>query len=380
MIQLKPLQDDAYQTWLGSDRRGTIEAVTGCGKTVIGIKAIEELLPSGGKVLVVVPTLALAKQWKEEIQKFLGIEASRSLKKPAQVMIQVVNSVRWQALDFDLVILDEVHRYSSKCNLTFLPPSKFTAIMGLSATAERADGRHKEMEPYAPIIFTIDAAEAAAAGLISTFMIRNIAVQPTETESQALGELDAGIRSVMHKMKCWDIFEIQKRAARWDRDAMDALSLMQQRIGLIATSESKLAAADLLLEHELKNEKTIVFCERVEAAEALLKPGRMIYHSKSNEQAAIDSFTASRGGVLITVRALDEGLNVVDCKRAIIVSGSSVKRQIIQRVGRLLRKTADGKNAVLYQLYLAGTKDVDYVKKRTAYLEESATDVSWEDL
>jgi len=379
MIELKPLQQDAYNAWLVRGRRGTIEGTTGCGKTVIGLKAIEEILSSGAKILIVVPTVALAEQWKIEVKKFLNVDASRSLRKPAQITIQVINSVRWQALDYDLVIIDEVHRTSSKCNFSFLPISKFVAIMGLSATAERADGLHMNMAKYAPIIFRISARAAAKAGLISEFIVRNIAVQPSNDEGARLDELDENIGNLMSTMLVKDFAQIPRLAKHGDRDAMELLSLIQKRIEIIATSDTKLAVAERLLTNELKDEKTIVFCERIEAAEKLMKPGRLMYHSASNNEDDIKAFTANKsGGALIAVRALDEGLNVVDCKRAIIVSGSSVKRQIIQRVGRILRKTPDAKNAVLYQIYLKGTKDEDYVEKRTRYLEESATDVFWE--
>jgi len=78
------------------------------------------------------------------------------------------------------------------------------------------------------------------------------------------------------------------------------------------------------------------------------------------------------------VKALDEGYNVPECKRGILSGGSSTKRQIIQRVGRLLRELGrlggTSKEAVLYQLYAGGTKEEEYMKKRTKTISPDRTE------
>ena len=50
-------QYEALQEWRGRDRRGVIEAVTGAGKTRVGIAAIHEAVRQGIKVLVLVVCL-----------------------------------------------------------------------------------------------------------------------------------------------------------------------------------------------------------------------------------------------------------------------------------------------------------------------------------
>lgn len=81
---------------------------------------------------------------------------------------------------------------------------------------------------------------------------------------------------------------------------------------------------------------------------------------------------------ILAHNCLDEGYNVPECKRGIISGGSSTKRQIIQRVGRLLRELSrlggTSKDAVLYQLYAGGTKEEDYTKRRTKILKPEKTE------
>ena len=104
-----------------------------------------------------------------------------------------------------------------------------------------------------------------------------------------------------------------------------------------------------------------------------------IYHSKIKKKERdkmLDAFASGKLNVLLTVKALDEGVNVVGANIAIILSGNSTKRQIIQRVGRVLRKK-EGKVAKLYYVYAIDTKDKDYVLKNIKHLKNSAENISW---
>lgn len=55
-------QAEALDAWHQSDCRGVVEAVTGAGKTMVGITAAFEAFRQGVKVLVLVPTAELQTQ------------------------------------------------------------------------------------------------------------------------------------------------------------------------------------------------------------------------------------------------------------------------------------------------------------------------------
>jgi superfamily II DNA or RNA helicase len=59
---------------------------------------------------------------------------------------------------------------------------------------------------------------------------------------------------------------------------------------------------------------------------------------------------------------LNEGVDVPDCRVAIIVSGNSTKREYIQRLGRILRPKVG--EALLYELVTTGTTEEDIAKRR----------------
>ena len=80
--------------------------------------------------------------------------------------------------------------------------------------------------------------------------------------------------------------------------------------------------------------------------------------------------------ILISVKALDEGLNVPDANIGIIFSGNSTSRQVIQRFGRLLRVKDNINSAILYQLYFKNTIEAKYIMKRMQHVE-GYTSVEW---
>ncbi|MEM3619204.1 MAG: helicase-related protein, partial [Candidatus Korarchaeum sp.] len=67
-----------------------------------------------------------------------------------------------------------------------------------------------------------------------------------------------------------------------------------------------------------------------------------------------DRFRRGEVNVIVTTRVLDEGIDVPDADVAIIVSGSGSRRQMAQRVGRVVRG-APGKVADVYEIVTRGT-------------------------
>jgi len=66
--------------------------------------------------------------------------------------------------------------------------------------------------------------------------------------------------------------------------------------------------------------------------------------SASGELAAFES----QSGVLLSIRCLDEGIDIPKISHAIILASSQNPRQFIQRRGRVLRQYPGKLNAVIY--------------------------------
>ena len=67
-LDLYDWQREALQAWHRSGDRGVVEAVTGTGKTRLGLAAIADARVAGHRAVVLVPTLVLQAQWVESIK------------------------------------------------------------------------------------------------------------------------------------------------------------------------------------------------------------------------------------------------------------------------------------------------------------------------
>lgn len=65
-------QQEALKAWHSNARRGVVEAVTGSGITRVGIAAAFEAVRQGIKVLILVPTAELQRQWLVALQRDLS--------------------------------------------------------------------------------------------------------------------------------------------------------------------------------------------------------------------------------------------------------------------------------------------------------------------
>lgn len=75
-LSLYEWQARALTTWNDRDRHGIIAAVTGSGKTRLGLAAIDRHLAKhrrSAKAVVLIPTIELAAQWRREIERELSV-------------------------------------------------------------------------------------------------------------------------------------------------------------------------------------------------------------------------------------------------------------------------------------------------------------------
>jgi RNA polymerase primary sigma factor len=68
-LRLYGWQEDALAAWEAQGSRGVIEAVTGTGKTMVGLAAAAATLQKREKVCVLVPTRELLDQWTQTLRK-----------------------------------------------------------------------------------------------------------------------------------------------------------------------------------------------------------------------------------------------------------------------------------------------------------------------
>lgn len=139
-------QRQALEAWNTVGSRGVVEAVTGAGKTRVGLAALADSLTiAERRVVVMTPSTALVNQWEASIRSmFPGLKVSTdAARSPGwHVLVDTVQTLSrsnplWPG-ESALLIADEAHRYGAPTFAQALRPA-FTHRLGLTATYERGD-------------------------------------------------------------------------------------------------------------------------------------------------------------------------------------------------------------------------------------------------
>jgi DNA repair protein RadD len=152
MIQFRPYQETAIQSArdkiAGGCKRILLNSPTGSGKTIIAAGIVQRAVAKGKRVLFLAHRRELihqtcAKLVEGGVLNFGVIMAGHRINHaaaPVQVA-SIQTLVRRELPPADLVMVDECHRAASRSYLSVLANYPQAAVIGLSATPERLDGK-----------------------------------------------------------------------------------------------------------------------------------------------------------------------------------------------------------------------------------------------
>lgn len=376
-LVLKPrvYQSEAIVSWLRHKGRGVVVLPTGAGKTVVALMAIERLAV---RTLVVVPTIELLTQWRAGIIERLGLEEAQvGIVGGGQRLVRDITVITFDSaampnrrLDgFGLLIVDEAHHLPAAHYRQIVKKVAAPYRLGLSATPERLDGRHRDLDTLlGAVVFHKLPADLARDRHIADYVERRLFVNLSPEEQGRYDLLMAQFRWYLAKNKIApgpDFYGELVRRAGSDPAARHAMQSHHQARMIALNAEAKIATvADLLTRH--RDDKVIIFSEYnvlVDAISRRLLIPSITYRTEAGERRDIlTGFREGRYSKLVTGRVLNEGVDVPDANVAIVASGSSATREYIQRLGRILRPKPT--QAVLYELITRKTSEGQAAKRR----------------
>jgi len=240
------------------------------------------------------------------------------------------------------LIADEVHQVGSEKYsdvLTIVAGKR----LGLSATPERygdAIGTERLLEYFGPILptrFTLrDAIEAKR---LVPYEYFPHTVDLTETEADSYRKLTLAITRLASR----------RIAAEGSADRLKTLLIKRARIAKSAAKKIPLAVEIIRREWE-RGQRWLVYCEDQRQLAALRQGIASVglvcseYHTQmvADSEATLE-WLSEHSGILLSIRCLDEGVDIPSVSHALIVASSQNPRQFIQRRGRVLR-SAPGKS------------------------------------
>ena len=404
---LRPWQQSALDAWIRNNRRGIVEAVTGSGKTMLAIAAVADQLTLGGRVAVVVPTIELQTQWKRELEKFfpeievalMGNGHTGSLA-DHKILIAILKSASVRQLGLaeeasGLLVADECHRFGSDVYQLALEEG-FEARLGLSATRERSDGAHETvLEPYfGPVVYSLGYKDAIAAGCVAHIRVALIGVNLSASERDEYDVLSEQISALTGELInkfgapapnpymnfISVVSSMSKNGTMREGIAANRyLSAVSKRRSLLCETGAKLDVLDLLIESIHNSKGTLIFTETITGATEAMNRLRLngvnatVMHSElsaSERRNVFESFSNGTVEAIVAPRLLDEGIDVPEADFAVILASSRTQRQMIQRMGRIIRPKSDGRVARFAITYILDTSEDPALGAHEAFLGE----------
>ena len=379
-VVLRDYQTQAMDAWVANDKRGIIVLPTGSGKTLVGIKAISLL---NTPTLVVAPTLDLVDQWRSRLKNEFKVEVGVLGGGEWDIKALTVSTYDSAYIHadklgnrFGLIIFDEVHHLPAVGYRNIAEMFASPCRMGLTATFEREDGLHAELNRLVGGKVFEKRVKELTGEHLSPFRLEKIAVELTEEEKEEYKENQKVFSDYLTRINLTirSPVDFQKLVMRSGRDlgARRALLARNKARDIAYNGISKIGKLSEILKRH-KESKIFIFTEHNKLVHIISRQfliPSITYRTASKERSeTLDRFRSGIYRAVVTSKVLDEGIDVPDADVGIILSGTGSERAFIQRLGRILRKK-EGKEAVLYEIVSAETSEVNTARRRKRPLKQ----------
>lgn len=374
-----PHQDAAIVAWHNQHRRGIFEHATGSGKTFTAILAVREHVARGLPAIIFVPSRLLLEQWAIELRAEISNAALllagagndrwkipnrlRSMTDPdpsfgARIILATMQTGATPTFlsnvmqgDHLLLIADEVHQIGSSQNSKILTLNT-GARLGLSATPQRfgdPDGTARILSFFGPVVPPpIALIDAVKAGRLVPYEYFPHPINLTAMEAAEWKAITESIKLEVARQK---VGEDGKKPIS---DKAKMLLIRRARIAKKALAKIELAV-QILARHFEAGQGWLVYCEDADQLASVMDAFRseglepIEYHSTMvGDREATMAWFRSFGGILVSIRCLDEGIDIPAVSHALILASSQNPRQFIQRRGRVLRHSPGKAFAVIH--------------------------------
>lgn len=410
----RKIQIDAYNAWIGNGKKGMFAMATGSGKTVTALNCIRKQYKENGyyKAIIVVPTQALAIQWEHEAKSFnfqnivsthsdkdwkdvLSRYITRSLLDSTKSIILITTYATFNRNDIQsflkkvrgaetfIYVADEAHNIGSQNSLKHLP-EMINWRIGLSATPERIYddlGTEKLYEffdskpPKYTYRYTMK--QAIEEGILCHYDYYPIFIELTSSEMEEYERISDQLRKYIDA----DTGKYKPNAER--------LLLKRKRI-IHKAENKKIAISDLLeeLKQKQKLDYTFVFVPEgyepdysindsynidqddihiIDEYAQMFKEHGYSYHKYisglDDAPSILQNFADGNIQILLSMKCLDEGVDIPRAEHAIFCSSTGNPRQFVQRRGRVLRKCKGKEKARIWDLIVTPPNILDESNK-----------------
>jgi superfamily II DNA or RNA helicase/Holliday junction resolvasome RuvABC endonuclease subunit len=360
-LALRPYQA-AARTAMVQRQQGVVVIPAGGGKTVTALAALAEIRE---RTLILVHTLDLLEQWRDEVEEHFGFVPGASAGTRAPIVVATVQGLARlapRALSRELgsygcLILDEGHHCPASTfdRVVNTCPAKWR--LALTATPEREDGLTPKLyHTFGPLLHETRQADLLAGGWLVPAVVHEIHTAFTfpyrgAGDWQALTDAlakDADRRSLV-------------------LDTLEALYQDEERVILILSSR---------VEDHLE---PLFQAARARGIEGELLAGKVKKDARRLIRRAV---RAGHVRVLFASSVADEGLNIPELNTLLLTFPARAEGRVEQRVGRVMRAAPGKTKGEVYDFIDSAVTNVEndskpllrqYAGRRAAYKKLMAT-------
>ena len=368
-IARENIQLEALVSWQKAGEKGTIEMITGLGKTKIAMEAVKTL-PKDSKILF----LAEGKDRELELQR----EQEKWDVMEWDITFSCYQSAyKWTDTEWDLVIADEIHDSLTVEYSKFYRNNKMCRIIGLSATIDEKaivteDDNVKItkgilLETIAPVCYTYDLNDGQVDKTSRPLDIYVI--------NHKLDIYTKNVPAGNDKVRWYQTeFGAYSYKDMMFRKATGApLAIRERRIHIASAARakllyelpSKIEVTKTLLEN--LTGRTILFGNSLGSLEKVT-PNVISSHKTDKENKKIrEDFDNGKLDLIAAFKKLKQGANLNNLDNCVIMSYYSKEKDLIQRIGRLRNNGEIGR---IFILVTANTQEVVWYERMTESMNE----------
>ena len=368
MTKQDEIQRQAVIAWASKMYKGTIEAVTGIGKTWVMIRAIVYIHT---KYVIKLNVLHLAERtnrkegFLEELAKYSKL-FSKDFSSICTIEFATYQAAcKWSNKSFDLVLADEIHDSLSEVYSRFYFKNSYKSILGASATIDRdVEYRNKEgdllftkgmlLDKVAPVCFTYSIPDGQ-----KDDTVRNIDLHVIYANLGVKDKtIEAGNKSnVFYQTEQSAYVYLTKKIKEEITAKRRPFRFTTKRKKILTVLKSKETYLKRLVDLFTKTEvKTLVFAHSIELLEKYVKT--ISYKNKKEYTSLMSDFNSGKFNIIGSYKMLKQGVNIPGLDCIILHSYDSKEKNFIQSIGRL-RKNQDKKGIVIV-FVTKHTKELDW--------------------
>ena len=340
--------------WMKHGKFGILNLCPRFGKIYTTINILEKL-PADMNIMIAYPDLKIKSSWEEDFR-------TRKYKNPNIVYTTHLSMHKLQDIQFDLLIIDEIHLLSdAQIEVVKEMIKTHNRVIGLTGTLSTQTERTLESELQLFVIASYSIEQAIEEGVITDYEITVVGTP-----------LDNVIEN-NYKGK-WKTEKKQFDAYGWVIDQLEkkgqsTMFLRLARMRMIQNSLAKLQLTKKLLT-TYKDERVLVFCGLTKIADEL---GIPVYHSKAGDKQVFEDFAAGKNvNQLAVVKIGNTGVTYKPLNKVIINYFDSNAENLAQKINRCMAmeyKTPD-KKAHIY--IICSTEEVErkWLKKALEFFDK----------